>query len=123
MYIELIAKSWANADKIAATLATDNGENCPGNRRAHEGGLLLVPQGQAAQGKENPRMALSSPINRRITREQRSVAVAEKDIKVPFRWRMKAWWEGYDVADMEAKLRARNGKATYEELTREEPER
>ena len=34
---------------------------------------------------------------------------------------MKAWWEGYDVADMEAKLRARNGKATYEELTREEP--
>ncbi|WP_417319914.1 methyltransferase domain-containing protein [Emcibacter sp.] len=29
LYIDLIAKSWSNADKIAATLATDNGENCP----------------------------------------------------------------------------------------------
>ncbi|WP_321397249.1 methyltransferase domain-containing protein [Emcibacter sp.] len=29
LYIELIAKSWANADKIAAVLASDNGENCP----------------------------------------------------------------------------------------------
>ncbi len=48
------------------------------------------------------------------------MAVAEKDIKVPFRWRLKAWWEGYDVADMEAKLRARNGNATYEELTRDD---
>ncbi|WP_321397245.1 class I SAM-dependent methyltransferase [Emcibacter sp.] len=44
-----------------------------------------------------------------------------KNIKVPLRWRLKAWWEGYDVADMEAKLRARNGNATYEDLTREEP--
>tara|TARA_B100001939_G_scaffold336752_1_gene340232 strand:+ start:16591 stop:17565 length:975 start_codon:yes stop_codon:yes gene_type:complete len=45
-----------------------------------------------------------------------------KEIKVPWRWRFKAWWEGYDVADMEARLRARGGKASYKELTQKEPE-
>tara|TARA_B100001939_G_scaffold336752_1_gene340231 strand:+ start:15563 stop:16576 length:1014 start_codon:yes stop_codon:yes gene_type:complete len=29
LYIELIAKSWENADKIAAQLASGHGENCP----------------------------------------------------------------------------------------------
>ena len=26
------------------------------------------------------------------------------DIKVPIKWRMKAWWEGYDIDDIKAKL-------------------
>jgi len=35
------------------------------------------------------------------------MATANKDVKVPLKSRLKAWWEGYDVADMEAKLLAR----------------
>lgn len=27
--------------------------------------------------------------------------------KVPLKWRLKAWWEGYDVADIEEKMRLR----------------
>lgn len=35
------------------------------------------------------------------------MGTTNKEVKVPLKFRLKAWWEGYDVADMEAKMLAR----------------
>lgn len=35
----------------------------------------------------------------------------QSPIKIPLSTRLKAWWEGYDVNDIEARLRASNGRS------------
>ena len=32
------------------------------------------------------------------------MAAQEEQVKVPMKWRMKAWWEGYDLNDVKAAL-------------------
>ena len=32
------------------------------------------------------------------------MADEDNNVKVPLKWRMKAWWEGYDLDDIKARL-------------------
>lgn len=48
------------------------------------------------------------------------MAVQEEQVKVPMKWRMKAWWEGYDLDDVKAAL-ARGGNIEEELKNNSEP--
>jgi len=48
------------------------------------------------------------------------MAVQEEQVKVPIKWRMKAWWEGYDLDNVKAAL-ARGGDVEEELKNNSEP--
>ncbi|MDG1859261.1 MAG: hypothetical protein P8I94_09160, partial [Emcibacteraceae bacterium] len=47
------------------------------------------------------------------------MAGPEESIKVPLKWRMKAWWEGYDLDDVKVALAS--GGDVEEELKNPSP--
>lgn len=48
------------------------------------------------------------------------MSVKDNAVKVPMKWRMKAWWEGYDMEDVRAALAS--GNNVEEELQKLSPE-